>query len=122
MLNLKEESIAKTCILKIKGSEFIAVVLQGTDRINQKLLKVILRFKKCRFATSEEVLENTGYFAGGTPPIGLAHGIKRVLMDKKVFNHASVIAGGGKQEALIKITPSLIQALSSAEVVEITES
>lgn len=114
VLRCRESDIAKTCILKTdKG--FIAVVLQGTDRINQTALKHLFKHKKCSFATSDDVLKATGYIAGGTPPIGLGSGVFKVFIDDKLFGHEWVFAGGGEQEALIRISPQLIQELSGAE-------
>lgn len=85
--SLNLSSIAKTLIIKTE-KEFVALVLKGSDRINQKSLKHLLNCKKFRFATSEEVLNVTSYPAGGTPPIGL--GTLRVFVDRKVLENAWV--------------------------------
>lgn len=118
MCSLNLSSIAKTLIIKTE-KEFLALVLRGSDRIDQKSLKDFLNCKRFRFATSEEVLKVTSYPAGGTPPIGL--GMLRVVLDKKVLENEWVIAGGGACSKLIKISPQLIKELSHAQVADISE-
>jgi len=121
VLKCQESDIVKTCIVKTDTKLYIAVILQGTDRISQPALKAILGVKKCSFASADEVLTVTGYIAGGTPPIGLGPLVSRILMDQKVLHHPLVIGGGGAQEALIQLSPQTIQELSAAEVVQISE-
>ncbi len=111
-------SIAKTLIIKT-DKEFIALILLGPDRINEKEVKAVANCKKFRFASSEEVLNMTSYPAGGTPPIGLGSLIAKVFVDRKVLEKTWVIAGGGDRPKLIKISPKLICELSQAKVVDI---
>ncbi len=119
-LGIDASKIAKTCIIKTSNNEYVAVVLQGSDRIDKDALKTLLGCKKFSFASAEEVLEKSGYIAGGTPPIGLKEAIVRVILDRKVFQHEKVYAGGGEQKALICITPQDVQRLSHAEVADIS--
>lgn len=112
-------SIAKTLIIKIE-KDFVAIILRGSDRINEKSLKTILNCKRFHFATPEEVLKVTSYPAGGTPPIGLGSTISKILLDKKVLEKDWVIAGGGALSKLIKISPKLILELSHAQIEDIS--
>jgi len=111
-------SIAKTLIIKTE-KEFVALILRGSDRVDEKSVKVLLACKKFRFASPEEALSITSYPAGGIPPIGLGPLVSKVLLDRKVLEKEWVLAGGGDRPKLIKISPRLIAELSSAQIVDI---
>jgi prolyl-tRNA editing enzyme YbaK/EbsC (Cys-tRNA(Pro) deacylase) len=53
-----------------------------------------------RFATPAEVLEQTGYPAGGVAPLGFARPTDVVVDDTL---RGSVIGGGGREDLLIRV-------------------
>ncbi len=120
VLGIEENAIAKTCILKA-NQRYVAVILQGSDRIDANKMKEHLGTKKYRFATPEEVLQKTGYIAGGTPPVGLGKGIEQIFIDQAVLTHKVVFGGGGLKEALLQLAPQTIVELSNAAIVNVRE-
>ena len=110
-LGCDEGSVIKTCIVKTKNA-YSAVILQGTDRIDQKKLQAIIG--KFSFANANEVQESTGYPAGGVPPFGFDGRIHEIVMDSRVFSHETVYGGGGTKETLVRISPGTIRAINEA--------
>lgn len=106
MCGLDLSSIAKTLIIKTEKDFAALIFLRGSDRVNEKSVKVLLNCKKFRFATSDETLAVTSYPAGGIPPIGLGPLISKVLLDRKVLENEWVIAGGGDRPNSLKYPQS----------------
>ena len=60
---------AKSLLLKSEN-DFILIVLPGDRKLNSQKLKSLLRIKKIRFATPEEVKEKMGCEVGACYPFG----------------------------------------------------
>jgi len=116
VLQCDERSVIKTCIVKSKNV-FSAVILQGTDRIDQKKLQAVVG--KFSFAKPDEVVASTGYPAGGVPPFGFSEKIEQVVIDRNVFSHQIVYGGGGSKETLVQIAPKMIQTINEASKIAI---
>ena len=79
----------------------VLVILLGPDKIDFEKVKNILGVKDVRMATSEEVIEITGYEVGGVPPISI-YGVT-VILDKSASKKVEVISGGGDPMHLMRI-------------------
>ena len=108
-------SIAKTLLLRCEPLGYVAVVLRGTDQLDQTRVRAHLGARRVHFASRDAVLRVTGYPAGGTPPIGLGAAIP-VLVDEAVLELKTVLAGGGSPELLIELSPQRLVELSAATV------
>lgn len=107
--------IIKTLLLKSSENQYYAVVLCAPDRLDQNKLRKLVKAKKLRFIRSEEVMELTGYEAGGVPPLGLPDAFQ-LHLDESVLQQSRVFGGGGKQELLMALPPRLIITLANPEV------
>ena len=99
----------------------IVAVLPGDARIDQKELAKIVGCKRLKFASADVVLFETGYPAGGTPPIGHRKQLP-VYLDETTFNYEFGYGGGGRHELLLKIHPQEIVRVTNATVCAIRQS
>lgn len=96
------EEIVKSVLFVDAGKNaFLAIVL-GNDRVSVKKLEEAVESNSLRIASEKQVEEITGYEAGGVPPISV-FGV-RTIIDKKVMEKQSVIAGGGDEMHLLRIS------------------
>ncbi len=99
-------------------NELIVAIIPGTKRIDLKKLGLLIGSKRIRFATGEEVLERTGYPAGGTPSFGYN---ARFFIDNLVMLKEIVYSGGGSQKALTKIAPAEIVRINNAFIADLSK-
>jgi prolyl-tRNA editing enzyme YbaK/EbsC (Cys-tRNA(Pro) deacylase) len=101
------EKIVKSIVLIDANGEPLLAILPAASRVSLKKIKVILAVKDVRLASPQEVLEHSGYPAGGVTPF---NNIKRVLLDAQVLKNETVIAGGGDVDKLVEIrTKDIVQ-------------
>ena len=74
--------------------------------------------KKVKLADPGKVLQETGYQVGAMPPFG-HHTPLPTLIDKRVLEKDQVYAGGGSDQALMRIKPEVILAASGAQVLDL---
>ena len=107
-------------ILFMVDKQPILVVLLDDDMVSRKKLKDILKAKEVLMADAAEVEDITGYEVGAVPPISI-YGVHTIL-DKKVLEQKTVLAGGGTTHALMKIdVPELERVIEDLKVEDITE-
>jgi len=99
ILGVPLSAIVKTMVLT-DGTRFVAAILPGDRRLDRKRLASFLGTGSLRFATPAEVLEQTGYPAGGVAPLGFARPTDVVVDDTL---RGSVIGGGGREDLLIRV-------------------
>jgi prolyl-tRNA editing enzyme YbaK/EbsC (Cys-tRNA(Pro) deacylase) len=64
------EDLVKNVCLVDENSRFIVAIVKGEDRASTLKVAQALGARKVRTASPAEVLERTGYPAGGTPSFG----------------------------------------------------
>jgi Cys-tRNA(Pro) deacylase len=113
------DQIVKTLVFIVQEQP-IAAIACGTGRVDRRV--IANRFgvgrKKVRLASADQVLQTTGYPAGAVPPFGHQSYIP-CLLDPRVLEHAAVFAGGGAENALVRLNPLDIQRATQAEVVDL---
>ncbi len=117
-LGVSLEDIAKTLVFINERGEPLLVIMPGGRKVNQDKLAKILGFKKLRLATQEEVLNHTGYEAGGVPPLG--H-LKQMfsIVEESLLSKDRVHAGGGSVNATLEISPKDIVRILNAKVMSV---
>ena len=109
------ERIVKTVVFMVQ-SEPVLVIASGTAKVNTRALAQHLGVsrRRIRVARPDEVLAATGYPVGAVPPLGHRQPLPAVL-DESVLQYEVVYAGGGAENALLKIAPqALLQAVRPA--------
>ena len=89
----------------------VAVILRGDKRVPQRWLAKELSLRRLRLARPHEVLGVIGYVAGGVPPVDLPNNVL-VVVDEDILSKHSVIAGGGDESSLLRISPNDILKLN----------
>lgn len=113
------ERVTKSLVFLADDLPILAII-PGNCRVNKSKLKETLGVKGVEIVPFEQVERYSGYPPGATPPV-CHKKIKRVVIDKKVMQHATVFGGGGSRRKLIELKPEDIQRLNNALVADIAE-
>ena len=110
-----EECVKNICMVDIKGNLVVAIV-KGEDRASTSRVERALNIEKPRIATTEEILQKTGYPCGGTPSFGYE---ATFLIDKRVMEKEVIYSGGGSEQSLVRISPIELQKANHGTVVRV---
>jgi len=113
------DQIAKSIVLVDSNNQPLIAVLLAKDRISYRKLKTLMGVKDVRLANEREVLEYSGYPVGGVPPFTQ---IRRILLDSRVIQKTTVIAGGGDIDKLVELHTKDIVDLLKPVVAELTRT
>lgn len=102
-LGCSKRQIIKSIVL-VAGDEAVIAIVDGTSSVDLKRVEKLIG-KSVSVAEREEVLDLTGFPAGGVPPVG--HNCK-VILDERVLKNEKVYGGGGDEKHLLLISPSEI--------------
>ncbi len=107
-------------ILFIVGDEPILAVSCGTDRVDRRAIAAVCDVgrKKVKLASPEIMLEVSGYEVGAMPPFAHRQKIK-TLLDQRVLQQPVVFAGGGAENALLRLSPDDILEATNAQVLDL---
>ena len=108
------DQIVKSLLFLIDGEPVMAIAC-GTTHVDRR--PIAARYgvgrKRVKLADADTVLEVTGYPVGAVPPFGLRQPLP-TLIDQDVLLHAEVYAGGGEINALVRVSPQEIMAVTDA--------
>ena len=110
-----EDFVKNVCLMDEKARVIIAIV-KGEDRASTSRVAQSLGVQKVRTAFPAEVLERTGYPAGGTPSFGYE---AIFLIDPKVMEKEKVYTGGGSENSLVLINPEELYRANQGQIVRI---
>ena len=110
-----EDFVKSICMIGPVG-ELIVAIVKGEHRASTTRVAKVLGIDRPRIAKPEEMMEKSGYPAGGTPAFGYN---AIFLMDPKVLEKASVYSGGGSERALTLMTPDEMLRANGASVARI---
>ncbi len=103
LLSLNLDEVVKSVIFMAKDRP-ILVIVPGNRRVSYRKVKDVLGVSKLRLASSQEVIDLTGYVLGATPP--LAHRTSLyTLIDESIIGKEVLYTGGGEVNAMLKIRP-----------------
>ncbi|MDM7275205.1 MAG: YbaK/EbsC family protein [Thermoprotei archaeon] len=116
LLGVDRSSIVKTLIVICEKGTYAAIV-PGDRKLDMAKLRNIAG--ECRLAKPREVLEKTGYPAGGVPPIALTPHIK-IIVDRGVLEKHIVYGGGGEERVLLEFSPQELLKVVEATVADVS--
>lgn len=119
-LGVRPDQIVKSLLFSGKDGATVLVIARGNCRIDRRKLVAATGLRKPQLAPPDVVLEQTGYPAGGTPPVGHATRL-RVFLDPAVLDEPIVYGGGGRDDAMLRIRPADILRLTGARVVPLCQ-
>lgn len=110
-----DQFVKNICMID-EQDRFIVAIVKGEDRASTTRVGKALDIAKPRLANETEVLERTGYPAGGVPSFGFE---ALFLIDPKVTEQDVVYTGGGSPHSLIKIAVTELLQASGGEVARV---
>jgi len=111
-----EDLVKNICLLTRSGGLVVAV-LRGDLRLDKAKLEQLVG-ERLSFCPVEQVLEKTGYPAGGVPSLGLNG---RVFVDLLVVERGVVLCGGGSSKSLARVRASDVVGDSGAVVADLVK-
>lgn len=111
------EQIVKSVLFTIEEHAVLAVTC-GDRPVERRAIAALYGVgrKRVKLASPEVVLQMTGYAVGTVPPFGHLQPIPTML-DPAVLANEYVYAGGGGENALVRLDPQVILQISGAQVV-----
>jgi prolyl-tRNA editing enzyme YbaK/EbsC (Cys-tRNA(Pro) deacylase) len=100
------------------GDPLLAIV-PARNMVSHKKLKKLLNVRDVRLATTQEVLQHSGYPPGGVPPFSK---IKRVFLDEQVLRDETAIVGGGNTTSLVEVRTRDILTTMNPKVADISKN
>ncbi len=95
---LEPDQIIRSLLFRLEDGVFVLVLMPGREKVNWVKLRRYLGVSRMTTATSQEVLEVTGYVTGAVSPFGLPQPV-RLLADEKIFVHEEISIGAGIRNA-----------------------
>ena len=111
--------IAKTLCLRV-GDRVVLIVTSGTSRMDNKKVKALFGGKPKMLGLAE-VAEITGHEVGGVCPFGLKAPLP-VYCDVSLRAFDEVVPAAGSTHSAVRIAPSRMAELTSAEWVDVCEA
>jgi len=109
--------IAKSIVFRrVSDNAAVMVIASGADRIDESKVTAIVG--EIARADAKFVKERTGYAIGGVCPIGQLEK-PVVLIDRNLLPLSSVWVAAGHPHAVFNLTPTQLQAMTSAPVVDV---
>jgi len=120
-VNAREEQIIKSILFLVDGQPVLAIAC-GTANIGRRPIADLYGVgkKRIKLASAEVVAEISGYEVGAMPPFGHKQPLA-TLIDRRVLDLVEAYAGGGAENALLRIDPREIQRVSGAQVLDLLE-
>jgi len=107
-------------ILFIIGEQPVLAIACGTDRIDRRSIagQFGVGRKRVKLAEADTVLRLAGYEVGAMPPFAHRQPLM-TLLDRRVLGQPVVYAGGGAENALIRLSPTEILRITKARVLDL---
>ena len=113
----RDDFVKNVCMIDAKGNVLVCIV-KGEDRVSKARVSPLLQAEKPRMMNAGEVLEKTGYPAGGTPSFGYNASF---LVDERVMEKDFVLSGGGSENSLVRISPQELLKANNGLVARIRD-
>jgi Cys-tRNA(Pro)/Cys-tRNA(Cys) deacylase len=112
------EKIVKSIVMIDSDGNPTLALVAARSMVSHKKLKKLLDVKDVRLASHEEVLNFSGYPAGGVPPF---NDVKRVIADPEILKNETIVVGGGDVDKLLEIRTGDVIQISNAQIIDITK-
>jgi prolyl-tRNA editing enzyme YbaK/EbsC (Cys-tRNA(Pro) deacylase) len=113
------EKIVKSIVMIDSNSNPVLALVPARSMVSHKKLKKLLGVRDVRLANYEEVLQFSGYPAGGVPPFNK---VKRVIADPQILRNETIVVGGGDIDKLLEVRTKDVVEISNAQIIDITRS
>ncbi len=111
--------IVKSLVFKGKKTKkAYLVVASGANRVNVKKLSETAE-EPMQMADADFVRKTTGFAVGGVPPLGHETPLE-TFIDADLFKHETLWAAAGTPNALFRLTPADLKAMTGGRVVALS--
>ena len=115
--------IAKSIIFRRKGDDAaVLVITSGDRRVDERKVTALVCSAETRLGRADAgfVKQRTGFSIGGVAPV--AHATPCVtLIDRELFRFADIWAAAGHPNAVFRLAPQDLVALTGAPVADVVE-
>ena len=115
--------IAKSIIFRRKGDDAaVLVITSGDRRVDERKVTALVCSAEARLGRADAgfVKQRTGFSIGGVAPV--AHATPCVtLIDRELFRFADIWAAAGHPNAVFRLAPQDLVALTGAPVADVVE-
>jgi prolyl-tRNA editing enzyme YbaK/EbsC (Cys-tRNA(Pro) deacylase) len=120
-VNAKPEQILKSILFMVNEQPVLAITC-GPATIGRRAIADLYGVgkKRVKLAPPDMVLDISGYEVGAMPPFGHRQAL-RTLIDKRVLALPEAYAGGGAENALVRLNPQEIQRVSEATILDLLD-
>lgn len=126
-LGVRTEQIVKSILFLVKddpgtaGYKPALAITCGTGHVDKRRIGAHfgVGHKRVRTAFPEEVLALSGYAVGAMPPFGHRQPLA-TLLDRRVLGLPEAYAGGGDENAIVRLDPQDILRFTNAVVLDLT--
>jgi len=118
-VNTRPEQIVKSILFMVDEEPVLAITC-GTAYVERRVIADLFGVgkKRIKLADPANVLDVSGYEVGAMPPFGHSKPLT-TLLDRRVLESAEVFAGGGAENALVRLSPQDILRVSKARVMDL---
>jgi Cys-tRNA(Pro) deacylase len=102
------------------GGRYVLALVPGDRRADSAKVAAAAGAAAARIASPAQVLDATGYPAGGVAPFPL-RSVALVLLDQTLLTHDRVWIGAGSERHLAEIAPGELARLTRARTIDLVE-
>jgi len=115
-LKVDEHQVIKTLVMEDENKEPFVVLMHGDRQVSTKAFARALKAKTVRPCDPEVAHRHTGYFVGGTSPLGLKKPLK-IYFEASIADLPFIFINAGRKGLLARLSPQdLVKALDAAPV------
>jgi prolyl-tRNA editing enzyme YbaK/EbsC (Cys-tRNA(Pro) deacylase) len=121
-LGVRVDQIVKSILFLVRGQPVLAITC-GTAYIDRRAIATYygMGHKRIKLASPEEVRSISGYEVGAMPPFGHRQPLP-TLLDRHVLDLPEVYAGGGEENAMLRLNPQEIPNATTAVIMDLTST
>ena len=121
VVGARVEQIIKSILFLVDEQPVLAIAC-GTANIGRRAIADLYGVgkKRIKLASAEMVLALSGFEVGAMPPFGHQQALP-TLIDQRVLEEPEAYAGGGAENALLRLNPGDIVRVSGAKVLDLIE-
>ena len=115
-LNIAEHTVLKTLVMEDHTGEPLVVIMHGDKQVSTKALARFLNVKAIKPCEPKTAHRHTGYFVGGTSPLGLKKPLT-IYIEGSIRDLSRIFINAGKRGLLAEMSSSdLIRILNPIPV------
>jgi Cys-tRNA(Pro)/Cys-tRNA(Cys) deacylase len=121
-LDFPVERLVKTIAFRVKNQGWLLVGLCAYDQADYRKLADFTGVSRDKISRvePEELREALGYAVGGTAPFA-PNEQTRVVLDRRILQHATIFCGTGRLDRTLEIAPDDLVRLSGAAVASLAK-